>query len=116
MHIKVFRADTIAAKAKKALRLGKGEREAKHLQEAGAAGLPTIEPLAFGTAIEGDQHNSFLVTRSVASDDFCFPAPQKSPTASARSFAACMTPASNRSTFTRATYCCKQTANRCCAT
>ena len=77
VHIKVFRADTIAAKAKKALRLGKGEREAKHLQEAGAAGLPTIEPLAFGTAIEGDQHNSFLVTRSVASDDFCFPAPPK---------------------------------------
>lgn len=75
VHIKVFRADTIAAKTKKSLRTAKGEREAKHLQLAGAAGLPCVEPLAYGSAIEANQLNSFLVTRSVPSQEFAFPAP-----------------------------------------
>lgn len=74
VHIKVFRADTIAAKAKKALRTDKAEREANHLKKVQDLGLPCVEPLGHGIAIEGDQRQSFLVTRSITSDDFGFPA------------------------------------------
>ena len=74
VHIKVFRADTIAAKAKKALRISKGERETNHLNQARDLGLPCVEPLGHGLARDGGQLNSFVVTRSVASQDFKFPA------------------------------------------
>jgi len=73
VHIKVFRADTIADKAKKAVRTAKGERESKHLNRARELGLPCVEPLAHGFARDGEHLNSFLVTRSVASQDFEFP-------------------------------------------
>lgn len=76
VHIKVFRADTIAAKAKKALRTDKGEREANHLARARELGLPCVEPLAHGLARDGEHLNSFVVTRSVDSQDFEFPASQ----------------------------------------
>ena len=75
VHIKVFRADTIAAKARKVLRVGKGEREAKNLAQARDLGLPCVEPLAHGLALDDGHLNSFVVTRSVASRDFDFPAP-----------------------------------------
>ena len=66
VYVKVFRADTIAAKARDALRRRhKGEREAAHLRAALDAGLPAVEPLAFGLAREGESLCSFLVTRSV---------------------------------------------------
>jgi len=66
VYVKVFRADTIAAKARDALRrLPKGEREAQNLLAARDAGLPAVEPLAFGAAREGDALCSFVVTRSV---------------------------------------------------
>ena len=66
VYVKVFRADTIAAKARDALRRRhKGEREAQHLLQARASGLPAVEPLAFGLAREGASLCSFLVTRSV---------------------------------------------------
>jgi len=74
VHIKVFRADTIAAKAKKILATGKGEREANNLTAARDRGLPCVEPLGFGLARDNGHLNSFLVTRSVASHDFTFPA------------------------------------------
>ena len=75
VHIKVFRADTIALKAKNALRTDKAEREANHLNKARELGLPCVEALGHGVAIEGDHRQSFLVTRSVESSDFAFPAP-----------------------------------------
>ena len=77
VHIKVFRADTIAAKAKKAMRTAKGEREVMHLTMAQKAGLPCVEPLAYGIAVDSSELNSFIVTRSVTGSDFAFPAPPK---------------------------------------
>ncbi|MEZ6038317.1 MAG: lipopolysaccharide kinase InaA family protein [Planctomycetota bacterium] len=74
VHVKVFRADTIAARARDALRAGKGEREARHLLQARALGLPAVEPLAFGIALDDGQPCSFVVTRSVAARAFSLPA------------------------------------------
>ena len=66
VHIKVFRADTIAAKAKDALRRRhKGAREAAHLREALDAGLPAVEPLAYGLARDEGGLAAFVVTRTV---------------------------------------------------
>ncbi len=66
VYVKVFRADTIAAKARDALRRRhKGAREAQHLLQARDLGLPAVEPLAFGLAREGESLCSFLVTRGV---------------------------------------------------
>ena len=72
VHIKAFRADTIAARARDALRRGsgKGEREARHLQMARDLGLAAVEPLAFGMALENGQACSFLVTRTAAPRTF----------------------------------------------
>jgi tRNA A-37 threonylcarbamoyl transferase component Bud32 len=75
VHIKVFRADTIAAKTRKALSIGKGEREATHLRQVRELGLPAVEPLGYGLAKDGKHQNSFLVTRSIDSKDFAFPQP-----------------------------------------
>lgn len=77
VHIKVFRVDTLAAKLRASLRRAPGEREAAHLVAARALGLPAVEPLAFGTALEAGQPCSFLATRSVAAAPFgwrCAPA------------------------------------------
>ena len=85
VHVKVFRADTIAAKARDALRAGgKGEREAEHLLQVRALGLPAVEPLAHGFAREGDQLCSFLVTRTVASEPFTFAAGEAASRAAGR--------------------------------
>jgi len=66
VHVKVFRADTIAAKARDALRRRhKGEREAAHLRAALDAGLPAVEPLAYGLARDGGGMAGFVVTRTV---------------------------------------------------
>ncbi|MEC9048760.1 MAG: lipopolysaccharide kinase InaA family protein [Planctomycetota bacterium] len=74
VHVKVFRADTIAAKARDALRQRhKGEREARHLQVALDAGLPAVRPLAYGLAKQGEQLCSYVVTQSVAAAPFGFP-------------------------------------------
>lgn len=75
VFVKVFRADTIAARTRAALRVGKGEREARHLQAAAELGLPAVEPLAFGHALDDGERCSFLVTRAVAGRAFSFPAP-----------------------------------------
>lgn len=72
VHIKVFRADTIAQRAKNSVRTDKAEREARHLQKASSLGLPCVEPLATGVAIEGGHGHSILVTRSVDSEPFRF--------------------------------------------
>ncbi|HEX5054796.1 MAG TPA: lipopolysaccharide kinase InaA family protein [Planctomycetota bacterium] len=67
VHIKVFRADTLADRTRDRLRGPQGEREAANLVRAAAMGLPTVEPLACGTAVDGELLRSFLVTRTVAS-------------------------------------------------
>lgn len=74
VYVKVFRADTIAAKARHALRRRhKGEREALNLQAARDARLPAVQPLAFGLAREGHELCSFLVTRSAEAAPFTLP-------------------------------------------
>ena len=71
VYIKVFRADTIAAKARHTLRRRhKGEREALNLQAARDADLPAVQPLAFGLARDGRERCSFLVTRSADAAPF----------------------------------------------
>ena len=73
-YVKVFRADTIAAKARRLLRrLHKGEREARNLQAARDARLPAVEPLAYGLARDGKELCSFIVTRGVAATPFTLP-------------------------------------------
>lgn len=67
VHVKVYRADRIADRARDALRGQRAERELTHLLAAARLGLPAAEPLACGLACEGDDLRSFLVTRSVAS-------------------------------------------------
>ncbi len=66
VHAKVFRADTLADRARDALRRGRGEREAEHLLAARALGLPAVEALGSGVARDGSQLRSFVVTRTVA--------------------------------------------------
>ncbi len=66
VHVKVFRADTLADRARDAVRRGKGEREAANLAAARAMGLPVVEALASGAAADRGQLRSFVVTRTVA--------------------------------------------------
>lgn len=76
VHVKVWRADTLADRARDAVRRGRGEREADHLAKANALGLPTVEALAFGTAEDRGQLRSFVVTRTIAGAlPFTFAAP-----------------------------------------
>ncbi|MEO6598111.1 MAG: lipopolysaccharide kinase InaA family protein, partial [Planctomycetota bacterium] len=65
VHLKVFRADTLADRARDTLRGPRGEREANNLLRAQSLGLPVVEPLACGTATDGDMQRSFLITRTV---------------------------------------------------
>jgi len=74
VHVKVFRADTIAARARDAVRRARGEREAQNLLRARELALPAVEPLAHGMALEAGQPCSFVVTRTTASRPFAFPA------------------------------------------
>jgi len=65
VHVKAFRADTLADRARDAVRRGRGEREADNLVKAGAMGLPVVEALASGAAVDRGQLRSFVVTRTV---------------------------------------------------
>lgn len=65
VHVKAFRADTLADRARDAVRRGRGEHEADNLARAGALGLPVVEALASGAAVDRGQLRSFLVTRTV---------------------------------------------------
>lgn len=80
VYIKVFRADTIAARARKSLRADKGEREANNLIKVRELGIDAVEPLAYGSAIEGEHRNSFLVTRGVPATPFAFSVDQAAAT------------------------------------
>lgn len=65
VHVKVFRADTFADRARDAVRGPRGERELQNLLHAKTLGLPVVEPLASGIACDGGQQRSFVVTRTV---------------------------------------------------
>lgn len=75
VHLKVFRADTLAAKLRASLRRARGEREASHLLAALALGLPAVEPLAYGVALEDGHPCSFVATRTVAAAPFAWSCP-----------------------------------------
>lgn len=65
VHVKVFRADTLADRARDALRRPRGGHEAANLLRAAGLGLPVAEPLAYGAAEDGGQLRSFVVTRTI---------------------------------------------------
>ena len=76
VHVKVFRADTLADRARDAVRKGRGEREAEHLVALRALGLPVAEALASGVAEDAGELRSFVVTRTVpGAAPFTFAAP-----------------------------------------
>ncbi|MBX3462062.1 MAG: hypothetical protein KF830_02750 [Planctomycetes bacterium] len=66
VHVKVFRPDTLADRARDALRRDRGEREAANLAVARSLGLPAVEALAWGAAIDRGQLRSFVLTRTIA--------------------------------------------------
>ena len=72
VHVKVFRADTFADRARDLLRGAPGLREAGNLQHARELGLPAVEPLAHGFVQTDEQRRSFVVTRSVDGAPFDF--------------------------------------------
>lgn len=75
VHVKAFRADKLADRARDALRRPRGQCEAANLAEARRLGLPAVEPLAWGIAEDHGLSRSFLVTRTVAgAEPFRFPA------------------------------------------
>ncbi|MBL8750983.1 MAG: hypothetical protein JNK78_17620 [Planctomycetes bacterium] len=78
VHVKVFRADTLADRARDALRRPRGATEAKNLVRARENGIPVVEPLAYGIAVDGDHRRAFVVTHTVehaAPFDFTMDAP-----------------------------------------
>jgi tRNA A-37 threonylcarbamoyl transferase component Bud32 len=76
VHVKVFRADKLADRARDAVRTPRGEREAANLLKARVLGLPAVEPLAYGIAVDRDQQRSFVVTRTAdEAAQFTFAAP-----------------------------------------
>ena len=78
VHVKVFRAHTLADRARDTVLQARGEREFVNLGAARAHGLPTVEPLAFGTALDRDDKRSFVVTRTlVPARPFSFAAGDK---------------------------------------
>lgn len=72
VHIKLFRADTLVDKVRDLVRRDRGSAEAVNMLRAGALGLPVVEALAHGFAVEGDRLCSFLVTRSKDGEPFTF--------------------------------------------
>lgn len=72
VHVKVFRADTLADHVRDWLRAARGSKEADNLGKARALGLPVVEPLAHGFAVDDNRRLSFVVTRSVAGQPFRF--------------------------------------------
>ncbi len=75
VHIKVFRADTLADRARDTMRGPRGERELRNLLRTRVLGLPAVEPLASGIATDGQALRSFVVTRTlVDAVPFHFPA------------------------------------------
>lgn len=78
MHLKVFRADKLSDRARDALRGARGEREFRNLERVRQLGLPTVEPLAYGMTMAGEELRSFVATRTFAdAAPFCFEQPAR---------------------------------------
>jgi tRNA A-37 threonylcarbamoyl transferase component Bud32 len=75
VFVKVFRADTLVDRVRDLVRADRGQAECRHLAAAAALGLPAVEPLAHGFAVEGGHLRSFVVTRAAAGVPFGFDAP-----------------------------------------
>lgn len=76
VHVKVFRAQTLADRARDALQRPRGEAEFDNLTLARERGLPAVEPLGRGVAHDTDQLRSFVITRTaVGAVSFSFEAP-----------------------------------------
>jgi tRNA A-37 threonylcarbamoyl transferase component Bud32 len=75
VHVKVFRAHTLADRARDLLRGERGAHEHQNLVRLAGLGLPVVEPLGCGMADDDGTPRSFVVTRTVASARaFAFPA------------------------------------------
>ncbi len=72
VHVKVFRADTLADHVRDLVRADRGRREVQNLVHARELGLPVVEPLAHGFAAAGEQRLAFVVTRSREGSPFRF--------------------------------------------
>jgi tRNA A-37 threonylcarbamoyl transferase component Bud32 len=74
VHVKVYRPDSFADRARDLLRGRPGSREAWNLAALAALGLPTVTPLAHGLAVDQGRKRSFVVTATVAGAPFAWPA------------------------------------------
>jgi tRNA A-37 threonylcarbamoyl transferase component Bud32 len=72
VFVKVFRADTLIDRVRDLVRADRGRAECRHLAAAAGLGLPVVEPLAHGFAVEGDHLRSFVVTRAAPGAPFDF--------------------------------------------
>ena len=72
VHVKVFRPDRLADRARDLLRGERGAAEADNLRRARALGLPAVEPLAHGMLACDDALRSFVMTRTVVGEPFTF--------------------------------------------
>ncbi len=72
VHVKVFRPDTLADRVRDLVRPDRGRAEHGHLRAAAALGLPVVEALAHGFAVEDGRRLSFVVTRTAAGAPFDF--------------------------------------------
>jgi tRNA A-37 threonylcarbamoyl transferase component Bud32 len=72
VHVKVFRADTLADHVRDWVRQARGSAEARHLDAARNLGLPVVEPLAHGFALEAGRRRSFVATRTASGAPFDF--------------------------------------------
>lgn len=70
MHVKVFRPDRFADRARDLLRMDRGRVEHDNLQRAWQLGLPTVEPLGHGFATVDGARRSCVVTRTIAGAPF----------------------------------------------
>jgi tRNA A-37 threonylcarbamoyl transferase component Bud32 len=72
VHVKVFRADTLVDHVRDLVRTDRGRREAANLLRARTLGLPVVEPLAHGFAVDGDRRHAFVVTATRDGEPFTF--------------------------------------------
>jgi tRNA A-37 threonylcarbamoyl transferase component Bud32 len=72
VHVKVFRPDRFADRARDLLRMDRGRVEHDNLLRARQLGLPTVEALGHGFATVEGKQRSCVVTRTVAGEPFTF--------------------------------------------
>lgn len=72
VHVKVFRPDRFADRARDLLRMDRGRVEHDNLLRARRLGLPTVEALGHGFVTVDGKHRSCVVTRTIAGEPFTF--------------------------------------------